>query len=461
MISSWRRRRSAGRRTRKEQLNLNSGGGGDIELTIPSHFRCPISLDLMKDPVTLATGITYDRQSIETWIESGNVTCPITNQVLRNLEPIPNHTIRKMIQDWCVQNKSYGIERIPTPRIPISSVEASEILVNITEAGKRRDQDKCKELVAKIKALMKESERNKKGIASNGAGKALSVAFEEFSSSKSAVTDENDAVLDELLSALTMIFPLDEEAKCVLGLESCLRCMVRFLEAGDLSRRRNSILVIKQIISSDKRKISAMAEIEGALEALVKLIKEPICPTSKKASLMVVYHMVSSSSSFSNDKIRERFVEMGLVSLLLEMLVDSEKSVCDKALGVLDGICSCKGGREKAYGHALTMPVLVKKILRVSDSATEFSVSILWKLACKNEDEENAEKEKNEENKVIKVAVEALQVGAFQKLLLLLQVGCGERVKEKTSELLKLLNLHRARVECIDSMDFKDLKRPF
>ena len=39
--------------------------------------------------------------------------------------------------------------------------------------------------------------------------------------------------------------------------------------------------------------------------------------------------------------------------------------------------------------------------------------------------------------------------------------GERERVKEKTSELLKVLNIRRGRVECIESMDFKDLKRPF
>ena len=122
MTLSWRRLRP-GRHSAKR----HGEAGGDIELTIPSHFRCPISLDLMTDPVTLSTGITYDRQSIEKWIEAGNVTCPTTNQVLTTFEPIPNHTIRKMIQDWCVEKKSFGIVRIPTPRIPVSSMEFAEI----------------------------------------------------------------------------------------------------------------------------------------------------------------------------------------------------------------------------------------------------------------------------------------------------------------------------------------------
>ncbi|KAK9935386.1 hypothetical protein M0R45_022489 [Rubus argutus] len=447
MTLSWRRLRP-GRHTAK---HLRHGdNGGDIELTIPSHFRCPISLDLMKDPVTLSTGITYDRQSIETWIEDGNFTCPITNQVLTSLEPIPNHTIRKMIQDWCVEKKSFGVERIPTPRIPASSVEVSQILSMVTSSSEKKDGAGCRELVQKIKALAKESERNKRCIVANGAASVLAAAFGAFSTA--LPFQENVGVLEEILSALTLIKPFDAEASLYLGSTDSLHCMVRFLDGGDLSQRRNAVLVLKEAVSLDKQKTEALEHIEGALESLVKLIKEPICPTSTKASLVIIYHMLNSTSSRSRENVNERFVQMGLVSLLSDLVVDAERSICEKALGVLDAICGSKRGREEARDNALTMPVVVKKLLRVSDLATEFAVSIVWKL-CK--------KDKREEDEEGDLVLEVLQVGAFQKLLLLLQVGCAERTKDKATELLKLLNLQRERLECIESMDFKELKRPF
>lgn len=444
MISSWRRRR-AGRRAAKLQQHAEDDLGS-MELTIPNHFRCPISLDLMKDPVTLSTGITYDRESIDAWIEAGNRTCPTTKLVLTTLEPIPNHTIRKMIQDWCVDNRSFGIERIPTPRIPLSSVEVTEMLSKFKMAYRRQDEAACRELVATMKSKGKESERNKRCIVANGAAAVLSAAFEAFSS---ASFDKYVAVLEDILAALTWMLPLDGDAKSYLGSAASLKCLVWLLKSGDLSARGNAVSTLKELLSSDRRKVYALSDIEGAKEALVELVKEPICPAATKTSLMVIFQMVSSSSSNSKEEIKLRFIEMGLVELLLDLLVDSEKTLCEKALGVLDCICSCDEGREKAYGHALTMPVLVKKLLRVSDLATEFSVSILWKLS------------KNEMREDGGVLVEALQVGAFQKLLLLLQVGCSDRTKEKTTELLKLLNIHREKLECIDSMDFKDLKRPF
>ncbi|KAF6143100.1 hypothetical protein GIB67_041168 [Kingdonia uniflora] len=51
------------------------------DLVCPVDFRCPISLDLMSDPVVAATGQTYDRSSISLWIESGHNTCPKTAKI--------------------------------------------------------------------------------------------------------------------------------------------------------------------------------------------------------------------------------------------------------------------------------------------------------------------------------------------------------------------------------------------
>lgn len=443
MISSWKRLKAALRAAKKRE------DIAAMELTTPSNFLCPISLDLMKDPVTLPTGITYDRQSIESWIEAGNATCPITNKVLKDVEPIPNHAIRKIIQDWCVENRSFGVERIPTPRIPVSPHEVFEMLTEVEDAIKRNDIRYCLELVSRIKALAKESERNKRCIVSNGAGRVLSLSFEALSRWDSV--DKQVSLLEEILSTLTttMLSSIDEDMLRNLSKIHSLHTIVWFLRFGSLTGQRNAALVLKTILSCNQEKVEDLVKIEGFLDALVKLIKNPICPTTTKASLVAIYHILVSSGSLTNkNMILTRFLEMGLVQILLELLVNTDRSTCEKGLSVLDGICSHLEGRKKAVDNALFTPLVVKKLLRVSALVTEFSVSILWKLAKCDENGEGCP------------IFEALQVGAFHKLLLVLQVGCNGSTKEKVTEILKLLNVYRNKGECIDSSDFKNL-RPF
>lgn len=400
----------------------------------------------MKDPVTLSTGITYDRESIEKWTQAGNETCPVTNQVLTTFDVIPNHSLRKMIQDWCVTNKSFGIERVPTPKIVINSYDISDTSSRIIAASQRGDAYKCKELVTKINNWAKESERNKTRIIESGVGYVLSTSFECFARIS---MEEHDVLLEEILSTLIWMFPLGLEGQSKLGSTSSLRCMAWFLKSSNLSAKQNAICALKELLSLDQEKVIPLLEINQEVdESLFHLIKDPICPKPTKSnSLMCIYYIMSHPKT--NDKIKSRFLEMGLISLLLDILVEySDRSISQKALGVLDSACSTYDGRERARNDALTVPVVVKKILRVSAAATEFSVSILWKLCCENGDGS--------------ALVEALQVGGFQKVLVALQMGCGESTKVKATELLKLMNQNRKKLDCFESsMDLMYLKKSY
>ncbi|CAK9317955.1 unnamed protein product [Citrullus colocynthis] len=442
MIFSWRKNKFGFlTKLKKELPGVDSGS----EIAIPSHYMCPISLDLMKDPVILSTGITYDRESIEKWIEGGNFSCPVTKQDLMNFDLIPNHALRRLIQDWCVANRSYGIERIPTPRIPVTPYEVKEICSRISVATQRSDSKRCSELVGKIRNWAKESERNRRCIVNGGTGDVLAASFEHFAG---VSIEKHVGLLEEILLVLACVFPVAIEGLSKLGSADSLRSLVSFLIGKDLSPKQNAVFVLKELLSADRRYVNSLAAIEGVSEALVSIIRVPLCPSATKASLTAIFYMILPSEI--GEKMALKFVELGLVSQLLEFLVDAEKSLCEKALGILDGICDYKQGREKLYENALTIPLLVKKILRVSELATEYSLSILLKL-CKS-----GEKGENE------ARVEAAQLGAFQKILVLLQVGCGGDMKDKVTVMLKLLNLYKDRLECIDSsMHFKYLKKSF
>lgn len=55
-------------------------------------------MELMSDPVVLATGHTYERVYIERWLQQGNRTCPVTGMRLRHLEKTPNFALRVAVQ---------------------------------------------------------------------------------------------------------------------------------------------------------------------------------------------------------------------------------------------------------------------------------------------------------------------------------------------------------------------------
>ena len=66
----------------------------------PADFKCPISLELMTDPVTLGDGMTYERASIERWLAAGNTTSPVTNAELSSLILAPNQFAKNTIRAW-------------------------------------------------------------------------------------------------------------------------------------------------------------------------------------------------------------------------------------------------------------------------------------------------------------------------------------------------------------------------
>ena len=66
----------------------------------PDALVCPISMELMEDPVLAMDGHTYDRSSIEAWLKTGKKTSPKTNAPLPSLTLVPNHAVKSMVQDY-------------------------------------------------------------------------------------------------------------------------------------------------------------------------------------------------------------------------------------------------------------------------------------------------------------------------------------------------------------------------
>ncbi|RXM31536.1 Bromodomain adjacent to zinc finger domain protein 2B [Acipenser ruthenus] len=67
---------------------------------IPDEFLCPISRELMKDPVIASDGYSYEREAIESWIHTKKHTSPMTNLPLKSVLLTPNRTLKMAISRW-------------------------------------------------------------------------------------------------------------------------------------------------------------------------------------------------------------------------------------------------------------------------------------------------------------------------------------------------------------------------
>jgi hypothetical protein len=82
----------------RERAAAAAGDGGAAAAEPPADYLCPITNELMDDPVVAADGHSYEREAIETWFRGHN-TSPMTNQVIP-LALLPNVTLRKVIVAW-------------------------------------------------------------------------------------------------------------------------------------------------------------------------------------------------------------------------------------------------------------------------------------------------------------------------------------------------------------------------
>ena len=74
-------------------------------LDIPEGFICPITHDIMKDPVMLLDGHSYERAAIMDWLEKKDRS-PMTNQVLQSRIVLDNYALRTAIEAFRSCNPS-------------------------------------------------------------------------------------------------------------------------------------------------------------------------------------------------------------------------------------------------------------------------------------------------------------------------------------------------------------------
>jgi hypothetical protein len=74
-----------------------------MQNTAPDCFLCPITTDIMREPMVASDGFSYERDAIEAWLARSDRS-PMTNDVLTSRALIPNAALRSAIFEFL--NKS-------------------------------------------------------------------------------------------------------------------------------------------------------------------------------------------------------------------------------------------------------------------------------------------------------------------------------------------------------------------
>ncbi|KAL8052957.1 hypothetical protein ABFX02_05G039500 [Erythranthe guttata] len=360
----------------------DSSDGADIEKLdenkkldspiIPDDFLCPISLELMRDPVIVATGQTYERSYIQRWIDCGNTTCPKTQQKLRHVTLTPNYVLRSLISQWCTKHNMEQPTLLTNGRIKTSdgsfrhvSADIISSVGTLVRSLSSRSLDEQRAAVSEIRSLSKRSTENRILLAELG---AIPILVNMLTSVDCLIQD----------NAVTSILNLSiyDNNKGLIMLANAIPSIVQVLRSGSNEAKENSAATLFSLSLADENKIIIGAS--GAIPELVDLLKNGSSRGKKDAATalfnLCIYH--------GN---KGRAVRAGIITALLKMLTESSSVMVDEALTILS-VLSTHQEAKAAIVKASTIPVLVDLVRTGLPRNKENACAILLSL-CKRDKE--------------------------------------------------------------------------
>ncbi|XP_071710401.1 U-box domain-containing protein 14-like [Rutidosis leptorrhynchoides] len=328
---------------------------------IPDDFRCPISLELMKDPVIISTGQTYERSCIQKWLDAGHKTCPKTHQTLQHTSLTPNYVLKSLIALWCESN-----------RIDLPKLQGNSKTVRSAKTGSECDQSAINALLEKLtngnlddqraaagelRLLAKRNADNRICIAESG---AIPILVELLSS--------RDGRIQEHAVTALLNLSINEANKGIIVSVGAIPEIVDVLKNGSTEARENAAATLFSLSVFDENKIVIGAA--GAIPPLIDLLQNGT-PRGKKDAATALFNLCI----YQGNKVRA--VRAGIVGPLMRLVKDASCGMMDEGLAILAIIAGHFEGKV-AIGEAGPVPVLVEVVRTASPRNRENGVAILW-----------------------------------------------------------------------------------
>ncbi|KAJ8485559.1 hypothetical protein OPV22_018044 [Ensete ventricosum] len=326
-------------------------------LMIPNDFLCPISLEIMMDPVIVATGQTYERRSIQKWLEAGHRTCPKTRQTLAHLSLAPNYALRNLILQWCERNKVELLKR--EPEQDHDHPEPKEEIPSLVGDLSSIHLDAQRRAVKKLRMLSKENPDNRVAIAKHGGIPAL-VSLLPYPDSK---------IQEHTVTALLNL-SIDEGNKRLIAKEGAIPLIIDILKSGTVEAKENSAAALFSLSMLDENKVT-IGSMNG-IPPLVDLLQNGTI-RGKKDAATALFNLVL------NHRNKARAIEAGVVAPLRQVLDDKNLGMVDEALSIFLLLASHPDGRA-AIGQLPFIEALVRLIKDGTPKNKECALSVLLEL---------------------------------------------------------------------------------
>ncbi|KAL5707409.1 U-box domain-containing protein 17 [Ranunculus cassubicifolius] len=344
---------------------------GETFLTVPKDFCCPISLDLMHDPVIVSTGQTYDRYSISRWMEEGHCTCPKTGQMLAHTRLVSNRALRSLINQWCT---AHGIV-FDAPNFPDVAMEVVTLAASTKaamEANKATaallieqlsDGSQGAKAVAaqELRLLAKTGKENRACIAEAGAIPLL----------RNLLPSPNPVAQENSVTAILNLSIHDKNKSRIMEETGVLGAIVQVLRFGLTTEAKENAAATLFSLSAVHDYKKRISDENGAVEALVGLLTQGSA-RGKKDAVTALFNL-----STHVDNCRQ-MIDSGAVSALVGAL--GTDGVAEEAAGALALLVRQPIGAEAVSKEETAISGLLGMMRRGTPRGKENAVAALLEL---------------------------------------------------------------------------------
>ncbi|KAJ0080171.1 hypothetical protein Patl1_23032 [Pistacia atlantica] len=393
-----------------KEFNLKKSHSLSVDcLDVPEVFRCPISGEIMADPVVLANGQTFDRPCIEKWLNEGNRSCPQTHTVLSHTVLTPNQLVREIISQWC---QEHGVE------LPKAIQDIDEdFITDVDRSYLTSLLEKMSSSLSDQKEAAKELRLLTKRMPSFRAlfGESTDTILQLLNplSPGRADTDPDPDLQEDLITTVLNLSIDDNNKKLVAEDPLVIPLLIDSLTTGTIETRRNAAAALFTLSALDSNKL--IIGKSGALKPLIDLLEEGH-PLAMKDVASAIFNLCILLEN------KRRAVHAGAVRVIVGKIINH--TLVDELLAILSMLSSHQIAIEE-MGELGAVPCLLS-IIREStcERNKENCVAILYNICF------------NDRSKLREIGAEE---NANHTLSRLAQDGTS-RAKRKANAILERLN---------------------